>query len=187
MFWQIYFVPPWSWETYAAYTSFTAYTQDDETENVTKIKSCFPGWKMTRCFDGWWHDVIWETGTLSNCQLALEFFLLRFLLTLVKRNLDDRQFTSWIKEVNRSADSLSLFQNNHWKPYHYFHPNHWCGHKNLSITAIINHILSQLPQTGGRANMWEGHSSKGKSQKGEKWTQVEIVSSIAISSLARIL
>ena len=93
------------YSAYAAYTSFTAYTQDDETENVTKIKSCFPGWKMTRCFDGWWHDVIWETGTLSNRQLALEFFLFRFLLTLVKRNLDDRQFTSWIKEVNRLADS----------------------------------------------------------------------------------
>ena len=30
--------------------------------------------------------------------------------------------------------------------------------------------------TGGRANMWEGHSSKRKSQEGEKWTQVESAS-----------
>ena len=51
------------------------------------------------------HNVTWKSGILSNCHLALELFLFRFLLTLVKRNLDDRQFTSWIKEVNRLADS----------------------------------------------------------------------------------
>ena len=121
---------------------------------------------MTRCFDGWWHDVIWETGTLSDRQLALEFFLFRFLLTLVKRNLDDRQFTSWIKEVNRLADSQSLFQYNHWKPYHYFHPNHQCGHKNLSITVIINHILCHVMNRWkseyARRTQFEGKEPRGR-------------------------
>ena len=113
-----------------------------------------------------WHDVIWETGTLSDRQLALEFFLFRFLLTLVKRNLDDRQFTSWIKEVNRLADSQSLFQYNHWKPQHYIHPNHQCGHKNLSITVIINHILCHVMNRWKseyvRRTQFEGKEPRGR-------------------------